>query len=69
MGLTVGKKGLEIQAAIIMPPRRRLLTLDRLALHFLWVVYNILYIIKKIHSESMLEFPNVVVCWLSSTLL
>jgi hypothetical protein len=35
MGPAVGKKGLEIKAAIIMPPRLRLLTLGHLALNFL----------------------------------
>jgi hypothetical protein len=35
MGPAVGKKGLEIKAAITMPPRLKLLTLDRLALNFL----------------------------------
>jgi hypothetical protein len=28
-----------------------------------------MYIVKKTHSESMLEFPNVVECWLFFTLL
>jgi hypothetical protein len=35
MGSAVGKKGLEIKAAISMPPRFKLLELDRLALYFL----------------------------------
>jgi hypothetical protein len=35
MGPAVGKNGLEIKAAIIMPPKLKLLKPDRLALNFL----------------------------------
>jgi hypothetical protein len=35
MGPAVGKNGLEIKAAITMPPIQKLSTLDRLALNFL----------------------------------
>jgi hypothetical protein len=38
MGPAVGKNGLEIKAAITMPPRLKLLTLDHLTLDFLRVV-------------------------------
>jgi hypothetical protein len=38
MGPAVGKKVLEIKAAISMPPRLKLLALDRLALNFVCVV-------------------------------
>jgi hypothetical protein len=35
MGPAVGKKGLETMAAITMPPRLKMFSLDRLALNFL----------------------------------